>query len=235
MNSVIRFFSIIIASSAVLLMQGCVINQPAMPDDPYYAPVLSTSQYANQPVNGSLYSNNTSVDLFSDVKAKRVGDIITIVLNERTTSSKQNNIDLKKENTIGIESNDSGAGTVFGIQPTIGNLGLGANLTGNREFKGEAGADQSNKLQGNISVTVVEVFPNGTLSVRGEKWITLNRGDEFIRISGLVRPEDVSPSNTVSSMKIANARITYAGRGELAESQEMGWLSRFFNSSLWPF
>jgi len=71
--------------------------------------------------------------------------------------------------------------------------------------------------------------------VRGEKWITLNRGDEYIRISGIIRPEDVSQENTISSTKLANARISYSGTGELAESQSMGWVSRFFNNPLWPF
>lgn len=225
---------------SVGFLQSCVIHQPARPDDPRYAPVVTTNAYPNPPINGSLYSNNSGLDLFSDVKAKHVGDIITVMLNERTASSKSTNVDVSKESSVGISSDDSGAGTVFGVQPRLGDgsglsLGLGVNLSGEREFKGEAEADQSNRLSGNISVTVVEVFPNGTLSIRGEKWIRLNRGDEYIRISGLVRPEDVSPSNTVSSMKIANARIAYSGEGEFANSQKMGWLSQFFNSPMWPF
>ncbi len=217
-----------VLSLAIFLLQSCVVHQPARPDDPHYAPILSSNAHPNPPINGSLYSDNSGMDLFSDVKAKRIGDIITVVLNERTASSKTSNVDVSKESKVGISSNDSGTGGGL-------NLGIGVNLTGEREFKGEAEADQSNRLNGNISVTVVEVFPNGTLSIRGEKWITLNRGDEYIRISGLVRPEDVSPGNTVNSMKIANARITYSGKGEMADSQKMGWLSQFFNSPIWPF
>lgn len=84
-------------------------------------------------------------------------------------------------------------------------------------------------------MTVAEVLPNGNLVVRGEKWMTLNRGDEFIRISGIVRPDDISPNNTVVSTRLANAQISYSGTGTLADSQSMGWLARFFNSEYWPF
>ncbi|MEJ2444755.1 MAG: flagellar basal body L-ring protein FlgH [Exilibacterium sp.] len=79
------------------------------------------------------------------------------------------------------------------------------------------------------------MLPSGNLVVRGEKWMTLNRGEEYIRIRGIVRPEDISQSNTVASTKLANAHISYSGTGSLAESQEMGWLARFFNSAYFPF
>lgn len=209
---------------------GCVVHQPATPGDPYYAPVLGTVSPSLQPSNGSLYSPNSSMDLFSDRKALRVGDIITVVLQERTSSKKSSNIGVKKENEV-----TQNAGTVLGMTPGLGNVGLGIDVSGEREFKGEADTDQSNQLTGNITVTVVDVYPNGTLSIRGEKWMTLNRGDEYIRVSGLVRPDDVSPENTVMSTKIANAHITYSGEGEFAGSNQMGWLTQFFNSPVWPF
>jgi flagellar L-ring protein precursor FlgH len=82
---------------------------------------------------------------------------------------------------------------------------------------------------------VSDVLPNGLLEVRGEKWMTLNRGEEFIRIRGYVRPEDVLPDNTISSTKVADVRIAYSGSGELAQSNRQGWLSRFFSSEFWPF
>ena len=100
--------------------------------------------------------------------------------------------------------------------------------------KGQAKADQSNSLQGNISVSVAKVLPNGNLVVRGEKWIMLNNGNEYIRITGLIRPEDVTSDNSVSSQKVANARIYYGGTGDLANSQEQGWLTSFFNGPWWP-
>lgn len=216
--------------AALLALSACVINQPVAPDDPYYAPVLVPGAAPAEPTNGSLYRGNSGIELFADRKATRVGDIITVVLQERTTSSKSSNIEITKDNEI-----TGSIGGLAGLNPTHNGNPLSTDLRSEREFTGEADADQSNRLQGNISVTVVDVFPNGTLAVRGEKWITLNRGDEYIRISGLVRPDDVTPENTVLSTRIANARITYSGEGDIANSQRMGWLGNFFNNPIWPF
>ena len=220
--------------SIVSVLHGCVIHQPVQPNDPYYAPVIQTNEPANPPINGSLYSNNSAIALFTDQKAKRIGDVITVLLQERTVSSKSSNIEMVKDSEINI-SPTAETGTIAGTQPTVGGLGLSNSLTGERDFSGEAEADQSNQLSGEITVSVVDILPNGTLVIRGEKWITLNRGDEYIRVSGMVRTNDVTPENTVMSTKIANARITYSGSGEFADSQQMGWLSRFFNSPVWPF
>lgn len=228
----LKSFLVIVATAGFC---GCVVQAPPQPGDPYYAPVLHTRPAPDQNVNGSLYRENIALDLYGDRKARRVGDIITIMLEERTSSSKTSNVEVTKENELTMPSVAGGAGTVLGIRPTVGNFGLGTNVQSEREFTGEAEADQSNRLSGSISVTVVDVYPNGSLVIRGEKWMTLNRGDEYIRISGIVRPDDVSPDNTISSTKIANARIQYSGTGELADSQQMGWLTRFFNSAVWPF
>lgn len=217
----------------VFSLSACVVHQPAQPNDPYYAPVLRTNPAPDTAINGSLYQPNVALSLFDDGKARQIGDILTVVLQERTTSSKSSNIEIIKESDVNIAPD--GVGTILGTTPNILGRSLNSAITGDREFVGEADADQSNRLNGSISVTVIDVYPNGTLVIRGEKWITLNRGSEFIRISGMVRPEDVAPDNSVASTKIANARIAYSGTGELADSQQMGWVSRFFNSPIWPF
>ena len=111
-------------------------------------------------------------------------------------------------------------------------IDLGLNQTSS--FTGEADADQSNSLTGSISVNVIQVLTNGNLIVRGEKWITINNGDEFIRLTGMIRPQDISADNQIKSIKVANARIQYSGTGSFADTQKMGWLARFFNSSWWP-
>lgn len=219
----------------LVAVSGCVIQPPPQPNDPYYAPVIRPEPLPVKPTNGSLYSETTAVALYRDRKARRVGDILTIQLRETTISSKSSNTEVTKESEISVPESAGALGTIFGTQVSLGELSLLTNLAGNREFTGEADADQSNRLRGSISVTVVDVYPNGVMAVRGEKWMTLNHGDEFIRISGLVRPQDVRPDNTVVSTKVANARITYSGTGSLANSQRMGWLSRFFNHPLWPF
>ena len=110
-----------------------------------------------------------------------------------------------------------------------------ASFGGNNSFNAKANAGQTNSLTGQISVSVIKVLPNGNLMIRGEKWLMLNNGNEYIRLTGILRPEDVNADNTVSSQKVANARIQYGGTGDFANTQKRGWLSRFFNSIFNPF
>jgi flagellar L-ring protein precursor FlgH len=211
---------------AAVFLTACSTAQRPMPNDPYYAPVVSSMAPVPQRTEGSLYQSSYGLNLFDDRKALRIGDIITVTLSERTVSRKSSGVSVAKDSQLNFN-----AGTLLGANVTD----LETALQQSRNFSGDAGADQSNSLQGNITVTVADVMPNGNLIVRGEKWMTLNRGDEFIRISGIVRPDDISPDNTVISTRLANAKISYSGTGALADSQSMGWLSRFFNSEYWPF
>lgn len=213
----------------VLALTACTVTRPEKPDDPQYAPRLAPTAARSAPQDGGLYTD-AGLDLFSDRKARRAGDIITIVLKESTVSQKKSNLNSTKENTSSIENP-----TLLGAPLSLGKMNLETSLSGEREFKGKGDAAQSNNLQGNITVTVSDILPNGVLVVRGEKWLTLNRGDEYIRISGMVRPDDIGPDNTVLSTRVANARISYSGTGAMADSSQMGWLSRFFNSGFWPF
>jgi flagellar L-ring protein precursor FlgH len=112
---------------------------------------------------------------------------------------------------------------------------LQTELVAAREFKGEGDSTQSNSLTGTISVTVSEVLSNGNLVVRGEKLITLNTGSEHIRLSGIVRPDDVTPDNTIRSSQIANARIVYGGNGPVADVNKKGWLQQIVDSPWFPF
>jgi len=220
----------VLQALVALLLTGCVTYERPKPGDPYYAPATTPAANMPQRTEGSLYQGEQGLSLFTDRKALSVGDVITITLNERTVSSKSANVTVDKESALEFD-----AGPLLGGTPNFRGSDLGTNMEQTREFEGDSEADQSNSLQGNISVTVAEVLPNGGLVVRGEKWITINRGDEYIRISGIVRPDDVSPDNTVPSTRLANAQITYSGTGELASAQSMGWLTRFFNSAYWPF
>lgn len=219
----------IMASALFCLVAACTVSKPERPDDPYYAPKLVPTQGRSAPQDGGLYSD-AGLDLFSDRKARRPGDIITIVLKESTVSQKKSNLNSTKDSAVSLD-NPTLLGAPFGL----GKMDLTTGVNGTREFKGKGDAAQSNNLQGNISVTVSDILPNGVLVVRGEKWLTLNRGDEYIRISGMVRPDDIGPDNTVLSTRVANARISYSGTGAMADSSQMGWLGRFFNSGFWPF
>jgi len=217
---------------SVMFLSGCLASNSPKPGDPYYAPTISAAQAMPQRTDGSLYQDSYGLSLFGDRKAHFVGDVITITLSESTVSKKSSNVNVKKDDSVVF---NSGAGTLLGMDPSASKVNLATNVAQNRKFGGNSGADQSNSLQGNITVTVAEIMPNGNLVVRGEKWMTLNSGDEFIRISGIVRPDDVAPDNTILSTRLANAKISYSGTGSLADSQKMGWLAKFLNSPIWPF
>ncbi|GAB1258128.1 flagellar basal body L-ring protein FlgH [Aurantivibrio plasticivorans] len=219
---------------AMSVLQACVIAPPPEPDDPYYAPVVHASAGIPKSSEGSLFQDGLAIQLYNDQKAHRVGDIITVMLDERTVSSKSSTTSVTKDNSAQFNE-DADQGILLGTNPTFKNLSMLTNIEQSREFEGEAESDQSNRLMGNITVTVADILPNGNLVVRGEKWMTLNQGEEFIRVSGIIRPQDVSAANTVLSTKLANARIAYSGTGTLANSQTMGWLGKVFNSVFWPF
>jgi flagellar L-ring protein precursor FlgH len=183
----------------------------------YPAPVVAPPPVAT----GSIFqAGDGYAALYEGWRARRVGDPLTIVLVERTAASKSSNSKL-----------DSGGG--FGLTPpTTGPLNLfnstDATVSGKRNFGGGGTADQANSLSGQVSVTVAAVYPNGTMLVQGQKRVTLNRGDEYIRIKGLVRTADIAADNTVLSTRVADAQIAYTGRGDVARASRQGWLSRFF-------
>lgn len=213
-----------------LLLSACTIGPEPLPDDPAYAPVIPAITEIPQPNRGGIYRPDFSVALFEDRRANRVGDIISVILSERTQSSKTADTEITKESATSFD-----AGTVLGVAPSLGDYNLQTEINQDRELIGESSSDQSNSLSGSIAVTVSEILPNGLMVVRGEKWMTFNRGEEYIRIRGLIRPEDVQPDNTILSTRLADARITYSGTGDLADSNKQGWGSRFFNSEYWPF
>jgi flagellar L-ring protein precursor FlgH len=191
--------------------------------------------------NGAIYSGGydvaiAEVDLVSDIRPRRVGDSLTILLSEKTNASKKNGASVDKKTDMTVANP-----TLFGTQPNfrLGDMNtkftLEQAINSQKNFDGKGEASQSNSLTGEITVTVAEVLPNGNLVVQGEKILTLNRGNEHVRLSGIVRPMDILPDNTVPSTRVANATIVYSGEGEVADASVMGWLARFFVSAFFPF
>ena len=229
-----RFVSVL-ALSGITALAGCVAPTPR-PNDPYYAPVLPRTPLPAAANNGSIYQAGFEQNLYSDRKAFRVGDIITITLNERTQASKNANSQMDKTSATSV-----GLTSLFGSSLTTNNpigsndLSLNAGYNADRATKGDSKSGQSNSLTGSITVTVADVLPNGIIAVRGEKWLTLNTGDELVRIAGMVRADDIATDNTVSSTRVADARITYSGTGAFADTSQPGWFDRFFLSPLFPF
>lgn len=211
-------------------LTGACAYAPPKPDPSFTSvrPVYSKPLPIN---DGAIYKSGFEVSLFEDRKARRVGDIITIVLSEQTNASKTASTSTSKDSSIDFPSP-----TILGRTITRNGVPILSNdVDAAREFTGEGDSTQSNSLTGNIAVTIVEVLANGNLMVRGEKLLTLNQGSERIQLSGIIRAADVSTDNTVLSTQVADAKIKYAGEGMLADANNPGWLTRFFNSEWWPF
>ncbi|WP_207308715.1 flagellar basal body L-ring protein FlgH [Marinobacter caseinilyticus] len=214
-------------TAVLMLLQGCTaVSRPrAMPDDPAYAPVRAQAMMQRDASSGSIYQSSRNYNLYGDTIALNVGDVLMVTLQESTQASKNAGSSITKDNDISFSD-----GSILGRT----GLNLGTDLSLERDFEGQAEADQSNSLAGSITVTVTEVLPNGVLRIRGEKWLSLTTGDEYIRLTGMVRPEDITPNNTIASTRIADARISYGGTGDFDQANQMGWLARFFNSEWWP-
>ena len=196
--------------------------------DPEYAPSEAVIPEAKDTIDGAIYDPSYNLYLFEDVKARRVGDLITVVLQESINASKSASTEADKDSNVDIPQP-----TLFGKDNRINELINDFEAT--REFEGDGETTQENSIEGNITVTVHKVYPNGYLLVKGEKLLELNEGSEVVRITGIVRPVDITPDNTILSNQIANAQIAYKGKGIVSDSSKAGWLTRFFYSAIWPY
>lgn len=228
-HAICVIYYLTVVTLLVVMVVGCAGRQddfiPPSPNDEAYAPPELDYQ-VTRVSKGSLYTGTTSMTLFQDRRAYRVGDILTVLLDEKTESDKSASTQYGKDSSANITA------------PTLGNKtfdDVSASVDATRDFDGAAASKQGNSLSGSITVTVYNVLPNGVLRVRGEKWLKLNQGDEYIRLTGNVRVDDIQADNTLSSQRIADARITYAGRGSFADTNTAGWLTQFFNSPWMPF
>ncbi|MCC5795523.1 MAG: flagellar basal body L-ring protein FlgH [Chromatiales bacterium] len=212
--------------AAMMLLQGCS-SAPALPETEVYTPSVPLPQAGASA--GSLFQPARALALFNDVKARQVGDTLTVRLAERTQASKSASTDASRDSALTTGNPLLLGGTVTrNGRPILEN-----EWQSSQSFNGRGTSSQSNRLDGNITVTVREVLPNGNLVIQGEKWLTLNQGREFVKVAGVVRPADIGPDNAVPSFKVADANITYSGRGTLADSNRPGLLSRFF-LKVWP-
>jgi len=212
--------------AASLVLTGCAsrapLNTPAVNDD---ALDLPKTQPARAGVAGGVFSADV-VSLTSDSRAFRVGDVVTILLQETTQASKKAGTSFSKGSSASVNPLKA-LGKAFGR--------TGIDVSADRSFNGDATSTQQNALSGAVTVMVQEVMPNGLLRVAGEKRLQLNQGEETLRLKGYVRAADIDNSNQVSSLRVANARIAYSGQGSLADANSPGWLTRFFTGPLMPF
>ena len=207
-------------------LAACVTTAPPTA---VHQPMTARPQaVASNNSNGSIFSAAQSRPLFEDRHARMVGDVLTINIVENTAASKKSGTTAERSQTVAA------------AVPTVNNLpfkgltNLDLAASDSNKFSGKGENSSTNVFTSTLTVTVIEVLPNGNMLVSGEKQIGLKEGEEFIRFSGIVNPNTITTANTVQSSQVADARIEYKANGFLDDAQVMGWLGKFFLTFL-PF
>ncbi|MBV5285877.1 MAG: flagellar basal body L-ring protein FlgH [Methyloversatilis sp.] len=216
-------FAVVLVVAAMLA--GCVTTTPPTAvHQPMSVRPEPRPQY--QTNAGAIFQPGAVRPLFEDRRARMVGDTLVINLSERTQAAKKSSSSADRSQDIEVS-----VPRIAGV-PLKGAQGIGVQANSENVFAGKGASSADNNFTGTITVTVIEVLPNGNLLVSGEKKVAINQGDEYIRFSGVVNPTQVTAANTVQSTQVADARIEYRATGYIDEAQVMGWLGRFFLSFL---
>ncbi len=213
--------------SLVFILTGCAhfLDEMGLRDETVYPPTYPVDNPPPPKKEGGIYQAGHEITLYNDRIASRVGDILTVRLEELTQGEKKAKTITKK-----TASNTFPTPTWFG--QSVPQLNIETST--DQEFDGEGESHEQNKLRGTISVTVVRVLSNGNMVVQGESWVTINQGREYMRLAGIVRPEDIEQNNVVSSQRIADARISYSGGGQVGNSSR-GGIGTLLFSKFWPY
>jgi flagellar L-ring protein precursor FlgH len=212
------------------LLGGCVNPQKVAGPSPDYAPVIPEPIARASIPTGSVYNVAFSDSWFGEKKAYRVGDIVTVVLDEsldadtttKNTASRKTKTDVLSPLQIAKWGSPGGIlSTDIQEENEVSSTGSGV-------------IDQSATFKGTMTAQVVEVYPNGNLLIRGEKIVNFSSGSEVVQVKGIIRPQDIQPDNTVQSKRLASAQITYKGVGPNANVQQMPWGTNLL-LSIWPF
>ncbi|MCF8002781.1 MAG: flagellar basal body L-ring protein FlgH [Chromatiaceae bacterium] len=213
--------AILVVCSAFLGLSGCA-QLPRQSVVEAYQPV-QIAEPSMRVANGSIYQRRRGIrPLFEDSRPRMPGDLLTIVLDEEVSAEKNSSSNANRQGSANLGGDIITLARINELQEA------GFNINGLSDFEGSGGSQASNSFTGTITVTVVDVMPNGNLRVHGEKQIAINQGIEYIRFSGVIDPLTISGRNTVPSTTVADARIEYVGDGYINEAQHMGWLQRFF-------
>ena len=226
------FLSRFITVSTLALVLGSCSTYVSQIEGQAFEPVdPAVNLAAEQPMNGAIFRRGQSGLFATDQRARRVGDILTVTFNEVFAATKAQTAASSKADAFAVTL-PTGLPNILtgGFDKDAAGNGAGLTAGTNRTFSGAGNAAQSNSFTGSLAVTVVRVFANGNMEVTGQKEITLNNGNEYVRVKGIVRPEDISATNIVSSNRLADAQIRYTGSGHLADASKPGWLSRFMRA-----
>jgi flagellar L-ring protein precursor FlgH len=235
MKYLIRFSAVI----GLILLTSCTTT--TVKRDPEYAAARPVAVPEPPKTDGAIFDLGTNISLYEDYRARRVGDILTVNLDEATRGEKTSATIIRKLSTNSVTSPTLlGSALEFstpGIFPLASNENNngGMNLESQHDLNALGDSDLTNRLSGEITVSVIEVLPNGNMVIRGEKVMTINQGNEYLRISGMISPRDIDSNNSISSKRIADVQMSYVGDGQTNDANVMGWLGRFFLSALMPF
>ena len=220
---------ILISGLFGLLIMSCAEKKQALEPFEPKPPEIKQQKQSTPP--GSLFTEATATNLFSDDKAYQVGDIITIKVVENISGSGSANSQSSKDSSVDL---DFPSPTLLG-KPLINKSPIGAMKTGSKNnFKGSGKTDRKANLVATISARVVKVYPNGNLFIVGKKIIKINEDEQVLRISGIVEPTNIEQDNSILSSRISDMYIEYNGKGFIADNQRPGWLAQFL-SKIWPF
>ncbi|SMC09278.1 flagellar basal body L-ring protein FlgH [Nitratiruptor tergarcus] len=214
----------------LILLSGCAQKELVQKEPPKIPVMSEVAPKPTYKAPGSLYTGYDN--LFSDAKAHNIGDIVTILVNENlqgtgttdTKSQRSNNLNLSFPSVTVLDKKlPHNKSTIFGI-----------NQKSTNAFQGKGGTNRSAKLIAKITARVVKVYPNGNLFIVGTKYVKINNDTQYIKISGIVKPQDINPDNSIDSSKIADMYVEYNGKGFLNTTQRPGWLANFI-MKIWPF
>jgi flagellar L-ring protein precursor FlgH len=222
-----RAFARLAVACAALAGAGCASVQRAeveLPPPPPQPRVIAPVGNAPPASVGAIFQGAAYRPLFENVRARAVGDLITVQIQENTTARQRSNSSVNREGTI----NASIASLPFVTSPVVPRARIGASSNNDASAKGESGSD--NVFTGSITATVVDVLPNGNLVIAGEKQVGVNQTVDSLRFSGIVDPRFIRPGNTIASTQVAEVRVEFRGRGDIDRAMTVGWLQRFFFS-----
>ena len=180
--------------------------------------LTSVGVFGDEPPQSSMLAS-----LYSDIKAKKIGDPLYVIISESNSATKSAQTSTNKQNKGSVEG-EATTGALEGLFP-----GMGASIDYGSQYRGEASTSPNAKLTSRMTVLVVDVLPNGNLVVEGTKTMEINNDIEVITLSGIVKPEHISSSNTLYSYQIANAKLLYKGKGSMTQGQRIGLLGRIIN------
>ena len=221
-----RSWRYVLAASLVAGLTGCAITPPTNLHQPMSARAVQPVAIETGSIFKVSYSSQASryTPIFEDRRARYVGDIVIVTLNEKTNANKKSNSNVDRDSGTTMTAPSPLA--LLGVPIPASFMKMDMEAKSNNTFAGGGASGSNNVFTGTIAVTVIEVLPNGNLVVSGEKQVGINQGQEFIRFSGVVNPVNIGNNSTISSIQVADARIEYRSNGYIDEAQTMGWFSR---------